>query len=62
MLFINREINKLLKDYPCRDYLHNALTFIADGKPEAAYDEICCAILRSGGSLTEEESRIRDQL
>lgn len=46
---------KSLNDYPCSDLLHNALRFIRKGSPNVAYGEICCAIIRSGGELTEEE-------
>lgn len=61
-LFKNKYINRLLNNYPCSDYLHNALRFIADGKPQVAYDEICNAIIRSGGSLSEDEKQFRDKL
>ena len=47
--------NKLLNEYPCSDYLHNALRFLRQGKVDVAYDEICHTIIRSGGKLTEEE-------
>ena len=58
----NQKINAELKSYPCSDYLHNALRFISNGQPEVAYDEICCAIIRSGGSLTESEEKNRKDL
>lgn len=48
-----------LGNYPCSVYLHNALRFISEGKPQVAYDEICHAIIRSDGVLTEEERRNR---
>ena len=51
--------NRLLNDYPCSDYLHNALRFLREGNVDAAYDEICHAIIRSGGKLTEEEQEFR---
>ena len=51
----NLKTNKQLSQYPCIDYLHNALRFIAEGKPEIAYSEICNAITKSGGELTGEE-------
>lgn len=41
--------------YPCSFFLHNALRFISQNKSEVAYEEICHAIKRSGGELTEEE-------
>ena len=54
-----RTNDELLSRYPCSVYLHNALRFISEGKPQVAYDEICHAIIRSGGSLTEQEERDR---
>lgn len=51
--------NNIFNDYPCSDYLHNALHFIAQGKIDVAYDEICHAIISSGGELTEEEQKFR---
>ena len=44
-----------LNQYPCDIYLHNALRFTAEGKSDAAYTEICCAIMRSGGILSDKE-------
>ena len=49
--------NALINAYPCSDYLHNALRLIAYDKPQVAYEEICWAIRRSGGELTEEEQQ-----
>ena len=49
--------NRKLNEYPCDVYLHNALRFIADGKLQIAYEEICYAIIKSGGELTEAESQ-----
>ena len=49
--------NKRLNSYPCNYYLHNALDFMEQGKIDSAYIEICCAITRSGGALTEYESK-----
>ena len=49
----------ILNEYPCSDYLHNALHFLRQGKVDVAYDEICWAITKSGGELTEEESEFR---
>lgn len=54
----NRELNS----YPCSDYLHNALRFIAQGEADVAYDEICHAIIRSGGKLTESEEEYRKKV
>lgn len=48
---------KLLGKYPCDSYLRNALHFIANGEQESAYEEICYAIIRSGGELSDEERR-----
>lgn len=45
----------LLKNYPCDTYLHNALRFISMGKKDSVYSEICEAIFKSGGQLTDEE-------
>lgn len=36
--------NRLLNDYPCSDYLHNALRFLRQGNIDVAYD----VIIRSG--------------
>ena len=47
--------NKKIGEYPCVDYLHNALRFIKDNKLNQAYTEICFAILKSNGILTKEE-------
>jgi hypothetical protein len=50
--------NKKLSDYPCEDFLHNALTLINKAEFDAAYNEICWAIIKSGGTLTEKERKI----
>ena len=47
--------DKVFSKYPCDVFLHNALFFINSDNPNAAYREICCAIIKSGGKLTEEE-------
>lgn len=58
-----KKCNKMcLNDYPCDVYLHNALRFIVQDKSGVAYDEICNAILSSGGELSNEENRYRLQL
>lgn len=44
------------------DYLHNALHFISQGKIDVAYDEICHAIIRSGGKLTKDEQYFRNNM
>lgn len=49
-------------DYPCSVYLHNALWFISEGKSNAAYEEICWAILKSGGKLTDDERKKFDEI
>ena len=46
---------KLLSQYPCDVYLKNALYFIENGKPDVAYTEICYAIAKSGGELSDSE-------
>ena len=47
---------------PCSDYLHNALRFIEQGNADVAYDEICYAIIKSGGKLTESEEEYRKKV
>lgn len=56
---LRRKINKKLNEYPCSDYLHNALHFIIQGEIDVAYDEICNAIITSGGELTGQEKKYR---
>ena len=46
---------KLLRKYPCDTYLKNALHFIEISKPDIAYTEICWAIVKSGGELSDSE-------
>ena len=41
--------DKVFSEYPCSVYLHNALRFITDKQPDIAYEEICYALLKSGG-------------
>lgn len=48
----------LLRQYPCDDFLRSALHFIEIGKPNDAYTEICWAIMKSGGELFDNETRI----
>ena len=62
LVFLFENKDKVFNDYPCSDYLHNALHFISQGKIDAAYDEICHAIIRSGGKLTEEEQEFRNPM
>jgi hypothetical protein len=47
--------DKIFNKYPCVAYLHNALRFIIADNPKAAYEEICFAILKSGGELSDIE-------
>lgn len=61
-LMTRAKINNELNSYPCSDYLHNALRFIAQGEANVAYDEICHAIIRSGGRLTESEEEYRKKV
>lgn len=56
------KINNELNSYPCSDYLHNALRFIEQGEADVAYDEICYAIIKSGGKLTESEEEYRKKV
>lgn len=55
MIGLNRKINQMLNGYPCSDFLHSALELIAYGEAKTAYGEICHAIIRSGGKLTDVE-------
>ena len=57
-------LNKLFKindnklnQYPCSVYLQNALRFITEKEYDTAYSEICWAIIKSGGKLTEEQEK-----
>lgn len=52
-----RKENKL-NQYPCNVYLQNALRFIVNKENDEAYSEICWAIIKSGGRLTEEQEKI----
>ena len=47
--------DRIFSEYPCADFLHNALHFLARNKPEVTYGEICYALLKSGNKLTDEE-------
>ena len=57
-----KQKDEVFSRYPCSVFLHNALRFISQNKSGVAYEEICHAIIRSGGELTEEEMRIFVQL
>lgn len=56
-IIFKRKDNKL-NQYPCDVYLCNALRFIEDKKYDTAYSEICWAIIKSGGKLTEKQEKI----
>lgn len=58
----NKVNDNMLSEYPCDVYLHNALRFICKGQTGAAYKEICFAILKSGGELTEHEVKILSEI
>ena len=51
-----------LREYPCDVYLKNALSFISEGDTNSAYTEICWAIMKSGGELTDEQRKIFREL
>lgn len=53
---------KELKKYPCDCYLSNALYFIETGEIDVAYKEICYAILRSGGKLSDSQLKKFNEL
>lgn len=55
-VFLKKD-NKL-NQYPCNVYLQNALRFIVNKEYNTAYSEICWAIIKSGGKLTEEQEKI----
>ena len=62
--FFNRtkQKDKIFSEYPCKYYLHNALKFISDNRPDVAYEEICHALLRSGDKLTVEEEELLNKI
>ena len=39
--------DRIFSEYPCADFLHNALHFLARNKPEVTYGEICYALLKT---------------
>lgn len=51
-----------LSEYPCADYLHNALRFLEEGHNTNAYTEICYAVIKSGGKLDEHEEYVFKKL
>lgn len=58
--YLKKCYEKSLRRYPCDVFLHNALMFLKERKVEIAYDEICYAIIKSGGELTTEEQAYRE--
>lgn len=56
-LFGKRKHYKTLRSYPCDVFLHNALRYINEGKSNLAYEEICYAITKSGGALSDNERK-----
>lgn len=50
--------NKKFSQYPCEDYLHNALRFLQGGANCGAYTAICWALIKSGAELNEEEKKV----
>jgi hypothetical protein len=52
-----KQKDRVYSQYPCSVYLHDALSFISEGKPEAAYEEICWALTRAGAILSQNEYR-----
>lgn len=56
MIFKKRKDDGLNK-YPCNIYLRNALKAIKEKEYDFAYSEICWAIIKSGGKLTEEQEK-----
>ena len=53
----NKRKDKIFSKYPCVDYLHNALEFISDDKPDVAYEEICWALLKASCKLSDKEQK-----
>jgi len=62
--FVPRKTEKKnpLAEYPCADYLHNALRLLEEKSYKNAYTEICYAIAKSGGELTQHEKNIFSRL
>ena len=54
--------DKIYSEYPCSVFLHNALRFITEGKPYIAYEEICWALLRAGGELSNQEKELFEKI
>jgi hypothetical protein len=55
MIFFHKDKVNNLSQYPCINYLHNALRYINDNNIEDAYNEICYAIIKSGDKLSDKE-------
>ena len=62
MLFKKKRKDKSYSKYPCSVFLHNALRFIKEGKPEVAYEEICWALVRAGDELSSEEKETFEKI
>ncbi len=62
MKFLKKRNDKVFGQYPCSCFLHNALRFISEGKPDVAYEEICWALMKSGEELCQEEKMIFEKL
>ena len=57
-MWIGQIFKRKNNQYPCNIYLQNALRWITEKEYDIAYDEICWAIIKSGGKLTEEQRKI----
>ena len=57
-----KHMGQHLREYPCSEFLYNALRFIKFGNLDAAYEEVCWAIMRSGCELREDVSIIFNQI
>lgn len=56
MILKKRKDDRLNK-YSCNIYLQNALKAIVEKEYDFAYSEICWAIIKSGGELTEKQEK-----
>lgn len=55
-MFLKKKIDRF-KEYPCNDYLNNALRFLlrnADGDRENAIEEIVHAVIKADGYLFDD--------
>lgn len=57
-----KHMGQHLREYPCSEFLYDALYYIKIGDLDAAYEEICWAIMRSGCELREGASVIFNQI